>query len=600
MKLLDTARLAIRRLGIRSRLFQGALALLFALCGGHALAQDSKGTDFWLMFNENLAGGGEVVNLFITGDTVTTGTVSIPGLAFNQAFSVTPGTVTTVTLPLTVRAAGVDAIENKGVRVTALAEVTVYGLNRRQATTDAYLGLPIDILGTEYINLTYRNVNIVNATQLGIVATQNATTVTITPTVNAGVGRTANVPYNITLNVGQTYQLRSTLGDPADLSGSIITSDKPIAVFGSHQCANIPRGSVACDHLVEQLPPTTTWGQSFVAIPLATRTKGDTFRILAGTNNTAVAVNGVNVATLNRGQFHEQIILGSARITADKPVLVAQYSNSSSFDGVTSDPFMMLIPPFEQFLAGYTVTTPASGFATNFINVVAPNAAVGAILLDGVAIPPAAFTPIGASGFSGAQRPVALGTHNLSGPAPFGAFVYGFDSFDSYGYPGGMSLAQIAIVTSISLTPLTATNPVGTQHCVNGLVRDQNNNPVPGVRVDYTVTGPNARTGFANGGANGVAQFCYTGTNAGTDSIVGAVGTLQSNTVTKIWTATLAICDVDRDGDIDQSDLSLISRARGQTAQPNDPRDSDRDGVITMNDVKVCLKLCTRPNCAIQ
>jgi hypothetical protein len=61
-----------------------------------------------------------------------------------------------------------------------------------------------------------------------------------------------------------------------------------------------------------------------------------------------------------------------------------------------------------------------------------------------------------------------------------------------------------------------------------------------------------------------------------------------------------AICDVDSDGDIDQNDLSLISRARGQTAQPGDPRDGDRDGTITPNDVKVCLKICTRPNCAIQ
>lgn len=598
MKLLCSARLAIRRMGIRSWGLQGVVALLLALTAGQSLAQDSKGTSFWLMFNENLAGGGEVVNLFITGDTVTTGTVSGPGLGAPIPFSVTPGTVTTVNLPLTVRAAGVDSVENKGLLVTAGAEITVYGLNRRTATTDAFLGLPVDILGTEYINLGYQNVNIVNATQFGIVATQNGTTVTITPTVNAGVGRTAGVPYNINLNQGQTYQLRSTGSAPADLSGTIITSNQPIAVFGGHQCSNIPAGQVACDHLVEQLTPPTTWGQSFVTMPLATRLNGDIFRILAGTNNTTVTINGVASPVLNRGQFLEQLIAGPATITANNPVMVAQYSRSSSADGVTSDPFMMLIPPFEQFLAGYTVTTPASGFATNFINVVAPNAAVGSILLDGVAIPPAAYTPIGASGFSGAQRPVALGTHNLSGPLPFGAFMYGFDSFDSYGYPGGMSLAQIAIVTSISLTPLTATNPVGTQHCVDGLVRDQNNAPVPGVRVDYTVTGPNARTGFANAGANGVAQFCYTGTNAGTDTIRGAVGTLQSNSVTKIWTST-GVCDVDRDGDVDKNDLSLISRARGQTAQPGDPRDSDGDGAITPNDVKECIKVCTRPNCAL-
>ena len=59
-------------------------------------------------------------------------------------------------------------------------------------------------------------------------------------------------------------------------------------------------------------------------MPLATRTLGDTFRVLASTDGTAVLVNGVAVATLNRGQRHEQIITGPATITASNPVLVAQ------------------------------------------------------------------------------------------------------------------------------------------------------------------------------------------------------------------------------------------------------------------------------------
>src|SRR5262249_48312493 len=146
-------------------------------------------------------------------------------------------------------------------------------------------------------------------------------------------------------------------------------------------------------------------------------------------------VNGSVVATLNRGALHEQLIVGPAQITSDKPIMVAQYSNGTTFDGVTSDPFMMLIPPFEQFLAGYTVTTPASGIDIHFINVIAPNAAVGSILLDGAVIPAGSFTAIGSSGFSGAQVSVTLGSHNLSGKLPFGAFVYGFASADSYGYP---------------------------------------------------------------------------------------------------------------------------------------------------------------------
>lgn len=509
------------------------LAIGVALAAPAAHAQDSKGSEFWLAFPGNL--GTPTLSLFITGDTATNGTVAVPGLAFSSPFSVTPGTVTTVVIPSGTQIISTDTVESLGVHVTAAAEVTVYGLSRVQFTTDAYLGLPTDALGTDYINLGYRNVDILNGTQFALVATEDATAVTITPSVTTGA-RTAGVPYVINLNQGQTYQLRNTGPSPADLSGTLISATKPIAVYGSHQCANIPQGSVACDHIVEQLPPTTAWGKNFVSMPLATRTGGDTFRVLASEDATTVLLNGAPMANLNRGQLHEQIVTGAAQITADKPVLVMQYSNSSSFDGVTSDPFQMMIPPFEQFLAGYTISTPATGFATNFVNVVAPAAAVGAILLDGVAIPAASFTAIGTSGFSGAQIPVALGSHTLTGPLPFGVHSYGFDSYDSYGYPGGLSLSPIATVTSLTLTPESATNQVGTEHCVSATVRDQNENPLEGIRVDFTVAGVHTASGFGFTNAAGVAEFCYTGTVEGSDVITATVGTL-TDTATKTWTS---------------------------------------------------------------
>ncbi|MBN1568671.1 MAG: VCBS repeat-containing protein [Acidobacteria bacterium] len=66
-------------------------------------------------------------------------------------------------------------------------------------------------------------------------------------------------------------------------------------------------------------------------------------------------------------------------------------------------------------------------------------------------------------------------------------------------------------------------------------------------------------------------------------------------------TICLKKCDIDADGDIDQYDLALISKARGQKATgPNDPRDSDNNGLITPNDVKVCIPKCTRANCRVQ
>src|SRR5262249_16005763 len=151
-------------------------------------------------------------------------------------------------------------------------------------------------------------------------------------------------------NQGQTYLLRTPTTN-TDVTGTIIRSNLPVAVFGSHQCANIPDQTTGfCDHVVEQMTPTNTWGTDFVAMPLATPLLRDTFRFLAATDGTTVNVNGTVVATLNRGQFYETIIAAPAQITSSQPILVAQYANGTSFDGVTGDPFMMLVPPIEQFL----------------------------------------------------------------------------------------------------------------------------------------------------------------------------------------------------------------------------------------------------------
>lgn len=57
--------------------------------------------------------------------------------------------------------------------------------------------------------------------------------------------------------------------------------------------------------------------------------------------------------------------------------------------------------------------------------------------------------------------------------------------------------------------------------------------------------------------------------------------------------------DVDLDGDVDRDDVVLILAARNQPASgPDDPRDLDGDGVITVLDARIDVTLCTRPGCA--
>ncbi len=497
---------------------------------------DSQGVKFWLAFPGNLLRSD--LSLAITGNADTQGRVAIPGLRFSLPFTITAGMVTTVTLPPTAAVDSSDRIENKGVQVTAENAVTVYGLNRLPTTTEAYLGLPIEGLGTEYIVLGYRNATIPGVsqfagTQFVVLATADATIVTITPSVTTGE-RGAGLPYSIVLQRGQTYQLRNTDPAPTDLSGTIITANKAIAVFGGHQCANVPPGLTFCDHLVEQLPPVVTWGKNFVTMPLATRVDGDTFRFLAATDSTTVSVNGTPVTTLDRGQVFEQVIATPAQISADQPILVAQYSRGGPSESVLSDQFMMVIPPFEQFLGRYTVTTPARRFPSNFINVVAPDAAIGAITVNGADIPAASFRAIGASGFSGVQLPINPGAHHLAGPLPFGVFVSGFAEVNAYGYPGGMSLAPVVNVKRLELTPQTATTPLDSEHCVTATAGDQQRNPVGGVRVDFDVSGANRTVGYAVTAENGRARFCYIGTHLGTDTIVASVGDI-ADIATDTW-----------------------------------------------------------------
>lgn len=492
---------------------------------------DSLGKEFWLAFPRNYSGT-PALSLFISAPTATSGTVSVPGLGFSENFNVTPGTVTTVVVPegaqLTLGDSGNP--ENRAIHVTAAEEVAVYGLNRIQYTTDAFLGLPVDVQSTEYVVLAYPAPY--SASEFAVVATDDATEVTYVPTADTTSGVTAGSSKTTTLNKGEALPVSATNGD---LSGTTITSTKPVAVFGGQQCANVPNNTTYfCDYLVEQIPGTGLWGKIFQTVPLKTRIGGDTFRIVAKDDNTAVAINGANVATLNKGQVHQQIIDGQSTITADKPVLVAQYSNGTSFDGVASDPFMMLVTPSEQYLSEYTFTTPASGFAKNYVNVVTPTSAVGQVLLDGAAVPAGAFTPIGSSGFSGAQLDLSLGSHTMSSTEPFGTFVYGFDTYDSYGYPGGGAYAAISAVASLTLTPPSQQVVVDNQACLSTTVADKNGKGLAGIQVKLKITGINPATVNGLTDSTGVFKHCYKSTQTGTDTATASFDTLSAS-ATVTW-----------------------------------------------------------------
>ncbi len=61
----------------------------------------------------------------------------------------------------------------------------------------------------------------------------------------------------------------------------------------------------------------------------------------------------------------------------------------------------------------------------------------------------------------------------------------------------------------------------------------------------------------------------------------------------------ILVCDVDGNTQIDINDIRTIFAARGQTATgPDDPRDSNGDGLISINDGRLCVLQCAKPRCA--
>jgi hypothetical protein len=76
-------------------------------------------------------------------------------------------------------------------------------------------------------------------------------------------------------------------------------------------------------------------------------------------------------------------------------------------------------------------------------------------------------------------------------------------------------------------------------------------------------------------------------------------GFINTGAGSKKKTVEFVPCDVDGNGVIDRNDIAAIFAARNTSASgPNDPRDPDRDGIITVNDARICVNRCTNALCA--
>lgn len=443
------------------------LLILFTFLSGfgHIQAQtylSNKGTNFWMAFPANFcynsSGCGSTIELNITGNVNTSGTITSPG-GYSSGFTVTAGALTNVIIPVANTVFNNQVVQNKGFNITSLDTITVNASNYQYGTSDGAVLLSNPSLGTNYRIMTYwQSGGSFGPSNFVIVATQNGTTVTITPSVATLGGNPAGTPFNVTLNQGQTY----AVGANGDLTGSTVTATAPIAVFGASDCTQVPVGMGYCDMLFEQMLSIPQWGTEYVTGHLQTRTGGDFFRIMAHTAGTVVQINGTTVATLGAGGVYQTTLGGGNRITGSNPICVAQFARGRQWDSnvnPNADPFMIILIPTDKYGKQYNFATSSpSVTATNHLTITTRTGgtATSSITVNGTPVGTGGWTAIaGGWQYKNYNLP-ANGAYNLVGDSALDALVYGWGtsgSSTSYGYMVGTNKPLVILpVNFVSLT----------------------------------------------------------------------------------------------------------------------------------------------------
>ncbi|MBI3259772.1 MAG: T9SS type A sorting domain-containing protein [Ignavibacteriae bacterium] len=444
---------------------------------------DTRGNDFWLAFPPNIHDGNkDSLYIYIGAEKPTKGTISFPGIPVTKFeirnvnnlytyavsysdFEIAPGSSETST--------------KIAFHIVTDSQVTVYALSKAEKTSDAFLVLPTNVLGLDYYVMSYNSHGIGNPatpSQFVVIATQDATKVAIALSSNRAPG-TILKTRTVNLQKGESYLVRANSYTTDDLTGTHVTSNKPIAVLGSHQRAAIPYTSnqLNRDFLIEQMIPVNTWGYDAYLVPLPEPSTGtgnefnnDIYRILAARDNTQIMYNGKLLTTLKAGQMYAGQLTEAASISANRPIMVALFKKSTEGQGgYISDPFMMLVPPADQFLKSYRWVNSqvyikrrdwggsefiGKVYEEQYVIVVAPNSSISSIRLDG-AVRNERFNTIPNSVYSYAAMKVSDGVHSIIANEGIGIYVLGYGPADSYGYIGGMNMVNTTSMTS-SVKPL--------------------------------------------------------------------------------------------------------------------------------------------------
>ncbi len=457
------------------------LTILIAPYTATSQELSTLGKTFWLTFMENFGttsgcsdNSAPQLKIVVSCTKATTGTVKNPITGVTMPFSIgAGGGVDTVLVPASqgyVTGSEGASSRSRGLIVQANDTVSVSAQNSKTYSCDASLIYPIEALGVDYRVISHMGDQSANnscyRSCFAIVATENNTTIDITPTCATNGGNPANTMFTVTLQKGETYMVKANT-NKLDLSGTLVQARdcKKIAVFGGATRASILNGAnnscgASYDHLYEQLFPINMWGKKFICIPTiyakGKQRRADMIRVVTSLNSTTIRVNGRLKVLSTAGMSDTFFITSNALIIASKPISVCQFGQSEDcdkiFGGSDTDPMQMWVPPIEQSLKSLSfVCENAMTINKFFLNVIVKTSTRNTFKIDNAA-PTATWNLVTKdTSYSFIQQDgLTQGKHSIYSPYGFSAILYAYGDHGSYGFNAGSSIKPLSFYTLIN------------------------------------------------------------------------------------------------------------------------------------------------------
>lgn len=390
------------------------------------------------------------LTILAANDTIKEGcgTITSPG-GYAQDFSFSGKQPTVINLPQSLLHLNDLGKTQKGLVVHTNEPVSLTLHDYMESAGDATQIYPNSALDTDYFcpgwGLWDDNVGGTpenNHAQVLVTASQNNTTVTITPTVQTSAGDPPNVPINITLNAGECYILKTDTshgGVAAGLSGTTVLSSKPVSVIVGVTCAYVPLAMQSCNEMMDEIQGRSHWSDHYYISPLGNAdTSGDVRAILTSDRPFFFTVNGSPGSALS-GRFTLPFN-GAAEINTFgvKCELHEMAVGSTAAYLGLSDPTLVTVLDSNDWTDTVFWNTPHfvprdTSFFDNWVSLVYPTTADNVAKLDNI---PLSTYPgrqvINGSGMTSLVIGVSEGRHIITSPVPFAATATGFALADAY------------------------------------------------------------------------------------------------------------------------------------------------------------------------